>query len=78
MSNEPTDESLYVSIQDDGRIEVEGLDMVVMMEADDGLLNISVFAQPRSVLLGLLRITRRGVEVARTGQWRGAMVEWEG
>ena len=76
MSNEPTDESLYVSIQDDGRIEVEGLDMVVMMEADDGLLNISVFAQPRSVLLGLLRITRRGVEVARTGQWRGAMVEW--
>ena len=78
MSNEPTDESLYVSIQDDGRIEVEGLDMVVMMEADDGLLNISVFAQPRSVLLGLLRIGRDGVEVVRTGEWRGTLVEWTG
>ena len=67
-----------VSIQSDVRIEVEGLGLVLALEADDGLLSVLVFAPPRDVLLGQLRIGRDGVEVARTGQWRGAMVEWEG
>ena len=67
-----------VSVQSDGRIEIETPDLVLVLEADEGLLSVLVFAAPRDVLLGLLRIGRGGVEVARTGEWRGAMVEWEG
>ena len=67
-----------VSVQSDGRIEIETPDLVLVLEADGGLLSVLVFAAPRDVLLGVLHVGRDGVEVARTGQWRGTMVEWAG
>ena len=76
--NEQPQEPLYVSVQSDGRIEIETPDLVLVLEADGGLLSVLVFAVPRDVLLGVLRIGRDGVEVARTGEWRGTMVEWAG
>ena len=67
-----------VSVQSDGRIEIETPDLVLALEPDEGLLSVLVFAPPRDVLLGVLRIGRDGVEVVRTGEWRGTMVEWTG
>ena len=79
MNEQPqSQEPPRVSVQSDGRIEIEMPDLVLVLEADGGLLSVLVFAVPRDVLLGVLRIGRDGVEVARTGEWRGTMVEWEG
>ena len=77
MNEQPQEqEPPRVSVQSDGRIEIETPDLVLVLEADEGLLSVLVFAVPRDVLLGLLRIGRDGVEVVRTGEWRGAMMEW--
>lgn len=78
MNEQPQEQGPRVGVQSDGRIEIETPDLVLALEADDGLLSVLVFAPPRDVLLGQLRIGRDGVEVARTGQWRGTMVEWTG
>ena len=69
-------EHLRVTVGSDGRIEVEGLGLVLALEVEDGALSALLFAQPRDVLLGHLRIWRDGCEVAQAGTWRGTVVEW--
>ena len=78
MNEQPQEQEPRVSVQSDGRIEIETPDLVLVLEADGGLLSVLVFAAPRDVLLGVLRIGRDGVEVVRTGEWRGTLVEWTG
>ena len=78
MNEQPQEQGPRVGVQSDGRIEIEMPDLVLVLEPDGGLLSVLVFAPPRDVMLGVLRIGRDGVEVVRTGEWRGAMVEWAG
>ena len=78
MNEQPQEQGPRVGVQSDGRIEIEMPDLVLMLEPDGGLLSVLVFAVPRDALLGVLRIGRDGVEVVRTGEWRGTLVEWTG
>jgi hypothetical protein len=68
------DEKLRVTVEAHGRIEIEGLGLVLALEPEDGQISILVFAG--DVTLGHMLVARDGVEVARTGEWRGTMVEW--
>ena len=77
MNEQPQEqEPPRVSVQSDGRIEIETPDLVLVLEADGGLLSVLVFAAPRDVLLGQLAISRDGVEAAQSGRLRGVYVEW--
>lgn len=68
-------EKLRVTVQSDGRIEIEGLGLVLALEPEDGQMAILVFAG--DVTLGHMLVARDGVEVARTGEWwRRTFVEW--
>ena len=69
-----TREKLRVTVQSHGRIEVEGLGLVLALEPEDEQILILVFAG--DVALGHILVARDGVEVARADEWRGTVVEW--